>query len=55
MRTLKIAYKQVKNAERQYKRIPNLNLAGEWFRKAGFEIGDNVCIEIIDNEMIIRK
>ena len=37
------------------KAVPKINLSGEWLKKAGFEIGKNVTIEIKANQLIIKN
>lgn len=35
--------------------VPQLNVAGEWLRTAGFDIGDQVIIEVSEGELHIKK
>ena len=37
------------------KPVPNINLSGDWLKKAGFEIGKSVTIEIKENQLIIKN
>ncbi|WP_394368288.1 SymE family type I addiction module toxin [Chryseobacterium caseinilyticum] len=37
------------------KQVPKLNISGEWLKNAGFEIGQNVQIEIKNNILIISN
>ena len=36
------------------KTIPSLKIAGEWFRAAGFEIGQNVEVEVKKGRIILK-
>lgn len=54
-RKLKVVRKAQKRKNRKYVFIPGLNLAGAWLEKAGFEIADFVEIEILNNQLIIKK
>ncbi|WP_414649303.1 SymE family type I addiction module toxin [Chitinophaga sp.] len=46
-----------KSAPRQIKAIdvPWLNLSGQWLVKAGFNIGDDICIIVKHNYLRITK
>ncbi len=35
--------------------VPQLWLHGDWLRAAGFEIGDQVAIQVDQNQLIIMK
>lgn len=37
------------------KQVPKLNISGEWLKNAGFEIGENVKIEIKNKQLIISN
>lgn len=37
------------------KTSPKLTLSGDWMKKAGFEIGQSVKIEIVKNQLIIKN
>jgi hypothetical protein len=37
------------------KQVPKINISGEWLQKAGFEIGENVNIEVSRNKLIIQN
>ena len=37
------------------KAVPKINISGQWLKNAGFEIGQNVTIEIKTNQIIIKK
>ena len=37
------------------KAVPKINISGQWLKNAGFEIGENVKIEISQNQIIIKK
>jgi len=52
-KSLKIQYQL---RERRYDRIavPELRLCGVWLAKAGFEIGEQVQIEISENQLILK-
>lgn len=34
---------------------PKITLSGDWIKKAGFEIGENVSISVSKNQLIITK
>ncbi|WP_299176541.1 SymE family type I addiction module toxin [uncultured Chryseobacterium sp.] len=48
----KVHYKFVPR-EAHYKAVPWLNLSGVWLEKLGFEIGDNIKIEIKKSSLVI--
>jgi hypothetical protein len=35
--------------------VPFIRLRGRWLENAGFEIGDDVQIEVHDNQLILTK
>ena len=37
------------------KQVPKINISGIWLKNAGFEIGQNVKIEISNNQIIIKN
>ncbi len=37
------------------KQVPQINLSGNWLQKAGFEVGQNVKIEVQENRLIISN
>lgn len=37
------------------KQVPRINLAGEYLKNAGFEIGDQIKVEIKNKQLIITK
>ena len=37
------------------KQVPKINISGIWLKNAGFEIGQNVKIEISKNQIIIKN
>lgn len=49
-RKLKISY-----LWQNKKQVPKINISGDWLKKAGFEIGNSVKIEIVNNQIIIRN
>lgn len=49
-RSLKIAY-----LWQGKKRVPRINISGQWLKNAGFEIGDNVKLKISNNQIIIEN
>ncbi|GAA4461867.1 hypothetical protein GCM10023189_37860 [Nibrella saemangeumensis] len=54
-RTRKIGYQARQNwRQRQTQFSPSLQLAGNWFQQAGFEIGQAVSIEVQAGQIIIR-
>jgi antitoxin component of MazEF toxin-antitoxin module len=34
---------------------PKLTIQGEWFEKAGFNIGDKIELQVINDQIIIQK
>lgn len=53
-RKLKIGYKSKSNALRRYSKLfPSLTLSGNWLHEAGFEIGQDVRLQIEKNKIII--
>lgn len=38
-----------------YKDVPTIVLKGKWLEAAGFDIGDNFTLEVMDKELIIKK
>ena len=49
-RELKVSY-----TWQNKKCIPSINLSGGWVRSLGFEIGDTVNVEMIENRLIIEN
>lgn len=37
------------------KKVPKINISGEWLKNAGFEIGENVKVEIRNKQLIISN
>ena len=37
------------------KQVPKINISGEWLKKAGFEIGNSVKMEIVENKIVISN
>ena len=37
------------------KPVPKINLSGQWLKNAGFEIGQNVKIEVSENQILIKN
>ena len=37
------------------KQVPKINISGDWLKKAGFEIGNSVKMEIVENKIIISN
>lgn len=37
------------------KAVPKILLSGEWLKKAGFEVGQNITLEIINSQIIIKN
>lgn len=54
-RTLKISSQFVKNLWSKPTIKPKLILSGKWMQEAGFEIGEEVKIEVSKNLLIIHK
>ena len=53
---LKIGYTHSTNrTSRKTKFTPKITLTGEWLKNLGFEIGQNVEIEIKKNQLIIKN
>ena len=38
-----------------YQAVPTIVLKGKWLEAAGFDIGDNFTLEVMDKELIIKK
>lgn len=38
-----------------YHSMPLIRLQGKWLRDAGFQIGDRVRVEVLPEQIIIRK
>lgn len=38
-----------------YQEVPTIVLKGKWLEIAGFEIGDNFVLEVVDEGLILRK
>ena len=38
-----------------YQDVPTIVLKGKWLEAAGFDIGDNFTLEVMDKELIIKK
>lgn len=38
-----------------YQDVPTIVLKGKWLEEAGFEIGDNFVLEVVDEGLILRK
>jgi antitoxin component of MazEF toxin-antitoxin module len=34
---------------------PKLTIAGKWFEQAGFKIGEQIQLQVINNQIIISK
>ncbi|MBV7532858.1 SymE family type I addiction module toxin [Chitinophaga sp. sic0106] len=51
-RIAKIHYKSVPR-DTYYRKVPWLNLSGVWLEKLGFDVGDNIKIEIQQNSLVI--
>ena len=49
-RRLKIAY-----LWQGKKRVPRINISGQWLKNAGFEIGNNIELTISNNQIIIKN
>lgn len=49
-RELKVSY-----TWQNKKCIPSINLSGGWIRNLGFEIGDMVNVEMIENKLVIEN
>lgn len=49
-RKLKISY-----LWQNKKQVPKINISGIWLKNAGFEIGQNVKVEISNNQIIIKN
>jgi toxic protein SymE len=54
IRTLKISSLFVRNRWSNTKK-PKLTISGDWMKKAGFEIGQEVTISVSKNVLIITK
>jgi hypothetical protein len=55
-RSRKVQYRASRSGwHRTAKLYPALLIAGRWFHRAGFSIGDTVDITVNQNEIIIRK
>lgn len=52
IRTLKISSLFVRNLWSNTKK-PKLTISGDWMKKAGFEIGESVQVEVFENRLII--
>lgn len=39
----------------EYKELPAILLSGEWLVKAGYNIGDNISVEITENGILISN
>lgn len=37
------------------KAVPKIDLSGQWLKNAGFEIGQNVKIEVSENQILIKN
>lgn len=37
------------------KQVPKINISGDWLKNAGFEIGENVKVEIRNKQLIISN
>lgn len=37
------------------KQVPKINISGAWLQNAGFEIGDNVTVEITPEKITILR
>lgn len=35
--------------------VPSIRLRGEWLERAGFEIGQKVCVDVQEDRLIIKK
>lgn len=38
-----------------YHDVPTIVLKGKWLEAAGFDIGDNFTLEVMDKELVIKK
>lgn len=38
-----------------YQDVPTIVLKGKWLEAAGFEIGDNFVLEVVDEGLILRR
>jgi len=54
-RELKLTKKYSSLANRKYREVPQLSLAGLWLQEAGFQIGQNVTISIKNEKIIIER
>ncbi len=55
LRKLKISSQYCKALWKKPTHKPKLILSGDWMKKAGFEIGENVTITVNKNQLIITK
>lgn len=42
-------------SDKNYAAIPQIILQGKWLKQAGFEIGDRIKVDCLENEIIIKK
>ena len=54
-RKLKISSQYAKALWKKPTHKPKLILSGDWMKKAGFDIGENVTITVNKNQLIITK
>lgn len=54
-RALKVQAKTIMNTFREAVTHPEIRLAGEWLRVAGFDPGTRIRVEVSENSLIIEK
>lgn len=54
-RKLKISSIFRKNKWKKHDESPKLTISGKWFEEAGFCIGEQIQIQVLNNQIIIQK
>jgi hypothetical protein len=54
-RLITISYRYHERLYTNWTKVPQIRLCGAWLKKAGFDEGTVVEVEIHDNQLIIKK
>ena len=54
LRHSKLQYKYTPRVNTRYQTVPELRISGAWLAQAGFSSGQEVAIEVFENQLIIK-
>lgn len=52
-RTLKVQYKSVRLSRYELRKVPLLAICGLWLQDAGFDVGSNVNVVVLNGQVIL--